>query len=156
MVTVRTLPLPRQQKAELASFCMYSVLLKYRWKHTSPPRHRHPRKGSRKSQKQRSRQRKSRLWTGGFRASPTPHLHPTDCHRPPHRPEQTKPKRKSNFGAVVLSTALQEFLGEETMSRPQITKALWVYIKGHDLQVGMTDMQLADVIFVLFSVLIIP
>lgn len=50
--------------------------------------------------------------------------------------EEAKPK-KSKGGyqkPCELSTKLAKFLGEKELSRPQIVKQMWVYIKEHDLQ----------------------
>ena len=52
---------------------------------------------------------------------------------------KTKRKRGAPSGAgfnksMQLSTELSEFLGAVTMSRPQIVKALWAYIKENSLQ----------------------
>lgn len=35
----------------------------------------------------------------------------------------------------MLSPAMQAFLGEKQLARPQVVKRLWEYIKGHKLQV---------------------
>eukprot|EP00983_Pelagomonas_calceolata_P089698 1157337-Pelagomonas_calceolata.AAC.5 len=37
----------------------------------------------------------------------------------------------------LLSPALSAFVGAETMSRPQVVKSVWDYIKKHNLQVGV-------------------
>ena len=42
--------------------------------------------------------------------------------------------KKKKGGQTVLSAELQEFLGCETMSRPEVVKAIWAYIREHDLQ----------------------
>ncbi|KAL6783661.1 Upstream activation factor subunit spp27 [Auxenochlorella protothecoides] len=46
-------------------------------------------------------------------------------------------KRPRNSGAglgCALSPAMQAFLGETSLPRPQVVKRLWAYIKEHDLQ----------------------
>mmetsp|Transcript_16975 Transcript_16975/g.31237 ORF Transcript_16975/g.31237 Transcript_16975/m.31237 type:complete len:490 (+) Transcript_16975:111-1580(+) len=56
---------------------------------------------------------------------------------------QTKAKKaksssvaQGGFGkeTLVMSPVLREFLGEDNLTRPQIVKALWAYIKLHNLQ----------------------
>lgn len=45
-------------------------------------------------------------------------------------------KRGSGFGGpCLLSEELQKFVGEETMSRSQVVKCIWDYIKVNNLQV---------------------
>ena len=45
------------------------------------------------------------------------------------------PKRKGGWNiSMRLSPTLSALLGEETMTRPQITKHIWMYIKVHKLQ----------------------
>jgi hypothetical protein len=39
-------------------------------------------------------------------------------------------------GLCLLSAELQAFTGQEKMSRPQIVKSIWTYIKANELQVG--------------------
>ncbi len=43
-----------------------------------------------------------------------------------------KPKRTQP--ALKLSPALQEVVGEKELSRPEVTKKVWEYIKAHNLQ----------------------
>lgn len=45
-----------------------------------------------------------------------------------------KAKKPSNQPAYTLSKDLQAVVGEENLSRQQVTKKLWEYIKKHDLQ----------------------
>ncbi len=45
-----------------------------------------------------------------------------------------KPKAKSNQPGQKLSSELSKIVGSDEMSRPDVTKALWVYIKEHNLQ----------------------
>mmetsp|Transcript_18699 Transcript_18699/g.25693 ORF Transcript_18699/g.25693 Transcript_18699/m.25693 type:complete len:92 (-) Transcript_18699:286-561(-) len=44
--------------------------------------------------------------------------------------------KKKGFSTIQyrLSDALADVVGEETMTRPQVVKQIWVYIKGNDLQ----------------------
>lgn len=42
--------------------------------------------------------------------------------------------RSGGRGSKKLSPTLSEIVGKDTMTRPEVTKALWVYIKKHDLQ----------------------
>lgn len=47
---------------------------------------------------------------------------------------EQKQKVKGGFGVCALSPALAALLGEEWMGRTEVVKALWVYIKGRNLQ----------------------
>jgi DNA topoisomerase-1 len=45
-----------------------------------------------------------------------------------------KAKTKSNQPALELSTELADVVGEASLSRPEVIKKVWEYIKSHDLQ----------------------
>jgi DNA topoisomerase-1 len=47
---------------------------------------------------------------------------------------EKKPKRKSTQPPVKLSPELAKFLGKEALSRTEVTKEIWAYIKQHQLQ----------------------
>lgn len=50
-------------------------------------------------------------------------------------PARSKRPRNSGAGlGCALSPAMQAFLGETSLPRPQVVKRLWAYIKEHDLQ----------------------
>ncbi|ORZ33363.1 SWIB/MDM2 domain-containing protein [Catenaria anguillulae PL171] len=66
-------------------------------------------------------------------------LQPVNAKRPNPRPDNPKPKRaKSNTGInapLNISPTLASVLGSsDPISRPQIVKQLWAYIKAHQLQ----------------------
>mmetsp|Transcript_9371 Transcript_9371/g.16587 ORF Transcript_9371/g.16587 Transcript_9371/m.16587 type:complete len:338 (-) Transcript_9371:811-1824(-) len=65
-------------------------------------------------------------------AQPPPPEEPEE----PEEPEKPAKKRKaSGFSKPAsLSPAMQAFLGEESMSRPQVVQQIWVYIKANNLQ----------------------
>jgi len=48
----------------------------------------------------------------------------------------TKAKKKSGLTQMVysLSPALQEIVGAKKLTRPQVVKKIWVYIKAHKCQ----------------------
>eukprot|EP00195_Chlamydomonas_chlamydogama_P012736 CAMPEP_0202890952 /NCGR_PEP_ID=MMETSP1392-20130828/1184_1 /ASSEMBLY_ACC=CAM_ASM_000868 /TAXON_ID=225041 /ORGANISM="Chlamydomonas chlamydogama, Strain SAG 11-48b" /LENGTH=285 /DNA_ID=CAMNT_0049574609 /DNA_START=163 /DNA_END=1020 /DNA_ORIENTATION=+ len=52
--------------------------------------------------------------------------------------EEKRPKKKRGAGGLnkpcVLSEAMQEFLGVANMSRPQVVKQIWEYIRANNLQ----------------------
>lgn len=53
------------------------------------------------------------------------------------KPSKTKaagPKKQSNFGKSRLSPELASIVGAEELSRPEVTKKLWEYIKANNLQ----------------------
>jgi DNA topoisomerase-1 len=54
--------------------------------------------------------------------------------KPTKKGKAKKPKAKSNQPAYELSPELADVVGASEMSRPEATKAIWVYIKANNLQ----------------------
>ena len=53
---------------------------------------------------------------------------------PVTQPEPKKKRKPGKGGGSALSTAMAEFLGVTELPRPQVVKAIWAYIKEHELQ----------------------
>lgn len=58
---------------------------------------------------------------------------------------RAKKRSGAGFGSV-LSEPMQNFLGVESMARPQVVKAIWAYIKEHNLQVCVTGDHTGDTV----------
>lgn len=60
----------------------------------------------------------------------------TKARKAPKAKKKTTGRKKSGLTSMTYSVSeeLQEIVGGKTMTRPQIVKKLWVYIKAHKCQ----------------------